>query len=70
MEPDRNDDEAGSGVSPRLLVINLSVHLLIAAPITPPEIDGIEPSPAGGRRGSGGLAMHGVMRALFARWVG
>ena len=26
-------------------------------------------SSAGGRRGSGGLAMHGVMRALIARWV-
>jgi hypothetical protein len=26
-------------------------------------------SSAGGRRGSGGLAMHGVMRALIARWA-
>jgi hypothetical protein len=26
-------------------------------------------SSAGGWRGSGGLAMHGVMRALIARWV-
>jgi hypothetical protein len=26
-------------------------------------------SSAGGRRGSGGLAMHEVMRALIARWV-
>ena len=26
-------------------------------------------SSAGVRRGSGGLAMHGVMRALIARWV-
>ena len=26
-------------------------------------------SSAGGRRGSGGLAMRGVMRALIARWV-
>jgi hypothetical protein len=26
-------------------------------------------SSAGGRRGSGGLAMHGVMRVLIARWL-
>jgi hypothetical protein len=26
-------------------------------------------SAGGGRRGSGGLAMHGVMRVLIARWL-
>jgi hypothetical protein len=33
------------------------------------RLDGIEPFVRWGRRGSGGLAMHGVMRALIARWL-
>jgi hypothetical protein len=40
-----------------------------SVPISPPKMDGIEPFVRWGRRGSGGLAMHGVMRALIARWA-
>jgi hypothetical protein len=32
-------------------------------------MDGIQKFVRWGRRGSGGLAMHGVMRALIARWL-
>jgi len=51
------------------LVINPSVHLLIPVPISPREMDQLNNSSAGERRGSGGLVMHGVMRALIARWL-
>jgi len=51
------------------LVTNSAGTLLIPVPISPPKMDGIEPFVRWGRRGSGGLAMHGVMRALIARWV-
>ena len=51
------------------LVTNSAGTLLIPVPISPPKMDGIEPFVAGGRRGSGGLAMHGVMRVLIARWL-
>ena len=52
------------------LVTNSAGTLLIPVPLSPPKMDGIEPFVRwGGRRGSGGLAMHGVMRALIARWV-
>jgi hypothetical protein len=51
------------------LVINLSVHLLIPVPISPPEMDGIEQFVRWGAARLGGLAMHDVMRALIARWL-
>jgi hypothetical protein len=51
------------------LVTNSAGTLLIPVPISPPEMDGIGPFVRWGRRGSGGLAMHGVMRALIPRWV-
>jgi hypothetical protein len=52
-----------------IVVINLSVHILIPVPISPPEMDGNKPFVRRGRRGSGDLVMHGVMRALIARWL-
>ena len=51
------------------LVTNSAGTLLIPVPISPPKMDGIEQFVRWGRRGSGGLAMHRVMRALIARWV-
>ena len=51
------------------LVTKSAGTLLIPVPISPPGWTELNHSSAGGRRGSGGLAMHGVMRALIARWV-
>jgi hypothetical protein len=45
------------------LVTNSAGTLLIPVPISPPKMNGIEPFELGG------LAMHGVMRALIARWA-
>ena len=51
------------------LVTNSAGTLLIPVPISPPEMDGIEPFVRRGAARLRGLAMHGVMRALIARWV-
>jgi hypothetical protein len=51
------------------LVTNSAGTLLIPVPISPPKMDGIEPFVRWGAARLGGLAMHGVMRALIARWV-
>ena len=51
------------------LVTNSDGTILIPVPISPPKMDGIEPLVRWGAASSGGLAMHGVMRALIARWV-
>jgi hypothetical protein len=51
------------------LVTNSVGALLIPVPISPPKVDGIEPFVRWGAARLGGLAMHGVMRALIARWV-
>jgi hypothetical protein len=53
---------------PARLVINLSVHLRIPVPISPPKMDGISHSSAGGSEARG-IVMYGVMRALIARWL-
>jgi hypothetical protein len=50
------------------LVTNSAGTLLIPVPICLQRWTELHSS-AGGRRGSGGLAMHGAMRALIARWV-
>jgi hypothetical protein len=52
----------------RDLVTNSAGTLLIPVPILPPKIDGIAIVRWGAAR-LGGLAMHGAMRALIARWV-
>jgi hypothetical protein len=54
---------------PPRLVVNLSVHLLIPAPISPREMTEIEQFVRRVAGRLGGLAMHGVMRALIARWL-
>jgi hypothetical protein len=57
------------GGDPPDLIINLSVHLLIPVPISPPEMDGIEKTRPLGSGEARGLVMYGVMRALIARWL-
>jgi hypothetical protein len=49
------------------LVINLSVHLLIPVPISPREMEEIEPFVRWGAATLRGGVMNGVMRALVAR---
>ena len=57
-----------SGYAPDL-VTNSDGTILIPVPISPPKMDRIEPFVRRGAASSGGLAMHGVMRALIARWI-
>jgi hypothetical protein len=51
------------------LVKNSAGTLLIPVPISPSKMDGIEPFVRWGAARLGALAMHGVMRALIARWA-
>ena len=53
----------------RRLVTNSAGILLIPVPVLPPEIDGMNKFVRWGAARLGGLAMHGVMRALIARWL-
>jgi hypothetical protein len=57
------------GVDVPDLVKNSAGTLLIPVAISPPRMDGIEPFVRWGAARLGGLAMHGVMRALIARWA-
>ena len=51
------------------LVTNSAGTLHTPVPISPPKMDGVEPLRSPGAARLRGLAMHGVMRALIARWV-